>query len=80
MGISGISVGSLLVILLIVVLLFGTKRLRTIGSDLGGALNGFRRALKEGEEASEAVNATLQLERDLPAGQPQTSAAERSAS
>jgi sec-independent protein translocase protein TatA len=50
---SGISIPSLLIILLIVVLLFGTKKLRNIGSDLGGALRSFRKATKEEEEDSE---------------------------
>jgi sec-independent protein translocase protein TatA len=45
MGLGGIGIGQLLIVLLIVVLIFGTKRLKTIGSDLGGALKGFRRAM-----------------------------------
>ncbi|MEE9452195.1 MAG: twin-arginine translocase TatA/TatE family subunit [Gammaproteobacteria bacterium] len=48
MGISGISMGSLLIILLIVMLLFGTKRLRSIGTDLGAALRSFRQSMAEG--------------------------------
>jgi sec-independent protein translocase protein TatA len=47
----GISMTELLVVLAIVVLLFGTKKLRTLGSDLGGALKGFRKAMNEPEEA-----------------------------
>lgn len=43
MGLGGISVWQLLIILLIVVVLFGTKRLATIGKDLGGAVKGFRK-------------------------------------
>lgn len=50
MGFGGISIGSLLVIFLIVILLFGTKRLRTIGEDLGAALKSFQKGLKETEE------------------------------
>ena len=46
----GIGVTELLVILAIVALLFGTKKLRTIGSDLGEALRGFRKAMNEPEE------------------------------
>ena len=42
MGVGGISVWQLLIILAIVVMLFGTKRLRTLGSDLGAAIKGFR--------------------------------------
>lgn len=49
MGIGGISVGSLLLILVIVLLVFGTKKLRNVGSDLGGAIKGFRSAMKDGE-------------------------------
>ncbi|MCP1673292.1 sec-independent protein translocase protein TatA [Natronocella acetinitrilica] len=49
MGIGGISVGSLLLILIIVLLVFGTKKLRNVGGDLGGAIKGFRSAMKDGE-------------------------------
>ncbi len=50
MGLGGISVWQLLIILLIVVMIFGTKRLRSIGTDLGGAVKGFRKAMDEGEK------------------------------
>jgi len=50
MGIGGISPGSLLLIFLIIVLLFGTKKLRTLGEDMGNALRGFKKGLKETEE------------------------------
>jgi sec-independent protein translocase protein TatA len=46
----GISVTQLLIILVIVIVLFGTKRLRNIGGDLGGAIKGFRSAVKEGKD------------------------------
>lgn len=46
----GISIWQLLIILVIVLLLFGTKRLRNLGGDLGGAIKGFRKAVKDGEE------------------------------
>ena len=46
----GISVTQLLIVLVIVIVLFGTKRLRNIGGDLGGAIKGFRSAMKDGEE------------------------------
>ena len=45
MGIGGIGIWQLLIILLIVVMLFGTKKLRNIGGDLGGALKGFKNGL-----------------------------------
>lgn len=50
MGLGGISIWQLLIVLLIVVMIFGTKRLRTIGTDLGGALKGFRKAINEADE------------------------------
>ena len=53
MGFSGIGPGSLILILIIVILLFGTKRLRSIGSDLGSALKNFKKAVKENEEEEE---------------------------
>lgn len=46
----GISIWQLLIILAIVVLLFGTKKLKNIGNDLGGAVKGFKNAVKEGEQ------------------------------
>ena len=46
----GIGFKELLIILAIALLIFGAKRLRTIGSDLGGAVKGFRKAMNEGEE------------------------------
>jgi sec-independent protein translocase protein TatA len=50
MGIGGISMWQLLILLLIVVLVFGTKRLRNMGSDLGAAVKGFRKGMEEGKE------------------------------
>ncbi|MBA1240289.1 twin-arginine translocase TatA/TatE family subunit [Pseudomonas kunmingensis] len=50
----GISVWQLLIILLIVVMLFGTKRLRGLGSDLGSAINGFRKSVSDGETTTQA--------------------------
>ncbi len=50
MGISGISIWQLLIILAIVVMLFGTKRLRNMGSDLGEAIKGFRNSISDKED------------------------------
>lgn len=50
MGFGGIGPGSLLLILLIVVVLFGTKKLRNIGADLGGGLKSFKKAIKDGDD------------------------------
>ncbi|NEV62741.1 twin-arginine translocase TatA/TatE family subunit [Thiorhodococcus minor] len=63
MGVGGISIWQLLIILLIVVLLFGTKRLKGIGSDLGEAIRGFRSSMsnpdKDEDEDSASEQAAL---------------------
>ena len=46
----GISIWQLLIILAIVLVLFGAKRLRNLGGDLGTAIKGFKNAVKEGDE------------------------------
>ncbi|SFM64033.1 Sec-independent protein translocase subunit TatA [Marinobacter zhejiangensis] len=48
----GISIWQLLIVLGIVVLLFGTKKLRNIGSDLGGAIRGFKKSMNDDEAPS----------------------------
>lgn len=53
MGLGGISPWSLLIILVIILLLFGTKRLRNMGSDLGGAFKSFKKAMNDGENAAD---------------------------
>ncbi len=52
---QNISPGSLLLILVIVLVIFGTKRLRSLGTDLGGAVKGFRSAMNEAEKTSEQL-------------------------
>lgn len=47
---SGISIWQLLIVLVIIMLIFGTKKLRNIGSDLGGAVKGFKDSMKDGEK------------------------------
>ena len=65
MGISGISIWQLLIILAIVVMLFGTKRLRTLGGDLGSMIKGFKNSMsseenkKEEEEAQKALDSRI---------------------
>lgn len=46
----GISIWQLLIILAIVLVLFGAKRLKNVGSDLGGAIKGFKQSMREGED------------------------------
>ncbi|MGB1271939.1 MAG: twin-arginine translocase TatA/TatE family subunit [Endozoicomonas sp.] len=65
MGFGGISIWQLLIILLIVVMLFGSKKLRGMGSDLGGAVKGFKKALNSEEEKPAVSNETRPLESDL---------------
>jgi sec-independent protein translocase protein TatA len=59
MGAGGISIWQLLIILVIVLLLFGTKRLKGIGSDLGNAIKGFRSAMSESEKAEQDAEAKM---------------------
>lgn len=55
MGIGGISIWQLLIILAIIVLLFGTKKLRGIGTDLGGAVKGFKKAVSDEDKKTESI-------------------------
>lgn len=50
MGLGGISIWQLLIVLVIIVLLFGTSKLRNLGGDLGAALKNFRDSMRSGEE------------------------------
>ncbi|ASD68655.1 Sec-independent protein translocase subunit TatA [Pseudoalteromonas piscicida] len=54
MGFGGISIWQLLIILAIIVLLFGTKKLRGIGSDLGGAVKGFKKAVSDEQSTTDS--------------------------
>lgn len=75
MGVGGISIWQLLIILLIVLLLFGTKRLKSLGSDLGSAVKGFRGALSDAEKRDEdrdekSEDTAISAERRSAEGQP----------
>lgn len=50
MGIGGLHIWHLLILLVVVVLVFGTGKLKNIGADLGNAVKGFRSAMSEGEK------------------------------
>ncbi len=54
MGFGNIGWFQILVVLLIVLLVFGTKKIRTLGGDLGGAIRDFRKGMSEEEEAKAA--------------------------
>ena len=56
------SVPQLLIILVIVVLIFGAKRLKNLGGDLGSAVKGFKQAVKEEEKPAELEDGTEQAE------------------
>lgn len=63
--IGGISIWQLLILLVIVVLIFGTKRLRNLGGDLGSALKDFRGAMKD-SDAKDEIDETTQDARKRP--------------
>lgn len=59
----GISIWQLLIILAIVLVLFGAKRLKNVGSDLGGAIKGFKKAVTEEEKKEDTQVTEQQLEK-----------------
>ncbi len=72
MGFGNISIWQLLIVLLIVVVIFGTKKLRNMGGDVGGAVKNFRKAMNEDSEdlTPEALNHKREAEE--PSSQSQT--------
>tara|TARA_B100000767_G_C19502366_1_gene424844 strand:+ start:118 stop:303 length:186 start_codon:yes stop_codon:yes gene_type:complete len=52
MGIGGISIWQILIILLVVLVIFGGKKIKNLGSDLGEGLKGFKKAIKDEDEES----------------------------
>jgi TatA/E family protein of Tat protein translocase len=67
MGLSGISWGEIVILLLVVILLFGTGKLSRIGGDLGNAIRGFRAAMKD--DAADAPPKATTTDTQKPAGQ-----------
>lgn len=60
---GSLSIWHWLIVLLIVVLVFGTKKLKNIGGDVGGAVNEFKKAMKEGQTLDQAdKNTTIEGE------------------
>lgn len=57
---GGISIWQLLIVLGIIILVFGTKKLRNVGTDLGGAVKGFKKAMSEEEKAEKAEDETAE--------------------
>ncbi|EJQ5590507.1 twin-arginine translocase subunit TatE [Escherichia coli] len=58
-----ISITKLLVVAALVVLLFGTKKLRTLGGDLGAAIKGFKKAMNDDAAAKKGADVDLQAEK-----------------
>jgi sec-independent protein translocase protein TatA len=54
----GLSTTHLIIFLVIIVLIFGTKKLKNIGSDLGGAVKGFKDGMKDGTAADKPAEST----------------------
>jgi sec-independent protein translocase protein TatA len=71
MGLGGISIWQLVIILAIVLLLFGTKRLRNLGGDVGGAIKGFKKAMNDDDASKED---SAETEDDLTVADAQKSA------
>ena len=62
MGFGGIGVWQLVIILVIILLVFGTKKLKNLGGDLGGAIKGFKSAMDEGDKGEDAAQAKISEE------------------
>ncbi len=56
----GISIWQLLIILAIVLVLFGAKRLKNIGADVGGAIKGFKKAVKDEEKKEDVADTSIE--------------------
>ncbi|PXW96175.1 sec-independent protein translocase protein TatA [Sphaerotilus hippei] len=54
----GLSTTHLIIFLVIIVLIFGTKKLKNIGADLGGAVKGFKDGVRDGDKAADPAAAT----------------------
>ena len=63
---ANVSIWQLLIVLVIVIAIFGTKRLRTLGSDVGNAVKGFRSAMNEADaETAEQIGDRSQEDADF---------------
>ena len=56
---GSLSIWHWLIVLVVVVLIFGTKKLRTLGTDLGGAVKGFKEGMKSGDDAAAQAKAEI---------------------
>ena len=58
MGAGAFSIWKLLIILAIIMVIFGTKKLKSLGSDLGGAIKGFKNAMEDGKKTDASADGT----------------------
>ena len=72
MGLGGISIWQLLIILAIVVMLFGTSRLRNIGGDLGSAIKGFRDSMSKDNADADSADANTAAREETDPDTPAT--------
>ena len=68
---GGLSIWHWLIVLLVVVLVFGTKKLRNIGTDLGGAVKGFKDGMKGANETADAEAAATPPAQQVTAEKPE---------
>jgi len=66
MGFGGISIWQLLIVLLIVITIFGTKRLKDIGQDLGGAVKGFKKAMEDSDTETPEPRKLVKPDAEFP--------------
>ncbi len=62
---SNVGPVQLLIVLVIVLAIFGTKRLRTLGSDLGSAVKGFRSAVSDADKTAEQISESSKEDADF---------------
>tara|TARA_R110000772_G_scaffold131045_2_gene239291 strand:- start:3383 stop:3628 length:246 start_codon:yes stop_codon:yes gene_type:complete len=62
MGFGGIGIWQLIIVLVIILLVFGTKKLKNLGSDLGGAIKGFKSAMDEEPKDKNTTQAQISEE------------------
>jgi sec-independent protein translocase protein TatA len=78
MGLGGISPIQLLIIFAIVILIFGTAKLKNFGGDLGGAIKGFKKAMNDDEPSSSADSSDTQARQIENDGKPDAEFSEQS--
>lgn len=62
---GSLSIWHWLIVLLVVVMIFGTKKLRNIGSDLGGAVKDFKKGMQAGDETAKPIESSQLIESEV---------------